>query len=172
VSRIRRLLRRRITVVALTALCALVLAVPASARTALEPGQSGPGSQGMSLRLADGSSSSIASRQTAAPSNVTRVSSHESYHKAMTANDAASPRLADGSAPAIANRGGAGLSLSLADKSNPSITARHATAGNVSSDDSGVNVLAFVLSLTGAAVLAAGAATVVTARTQRPHHTA
>jgi hypothetical protein len=148
VSRIRRLLRRRITVVALTALCALVLAVPASARTALEPGQSGPGSQGLSLSLAD---KSIPSDQ----------------H-----TPGVSFRLADTSSPSIAHRHVALGTLADSHNAASATAARRGATGNIrSADDSNVSVLAFVLSLTGAIALAGGAVSVVTVRSQRRYPT-
>jgi hypothetical protein len=132
-TRLRRLLRRRLAVAALTALSALALAVPAGARTSLEPGQSGPGSQGVSWRLAD-----AASPQASGSQPVT-----------LRLADASSPRVADTSSSTVATPHRRGVDVS---------------------DDSSVSVLEFVLALTGVAILAAGAATVVTTRVQRGGH--
>jgi hypothetical protein len=150
-TRLRRLLRRRLAIAALTALTALALAVPAGARTALEPGQNGPGSQGVSLRLADASSPPVAK------------------------SPSVSLRLADASSPPI--RGGVPVSLRLADASSPRVadtsTATVATAhrrGIPATNDSDISGLAFILSLVGVGIVAAGAATVVTARAQQRGH--
>jgi hypothetical protein len=149
-TRLRRLLRRRLAVAALTALTALALAVPAGART-LEPGPNTSGSQGVSLRLADASSSPVAK------------------------SPGVSLRLADASSPPI--RGGVPVSLRLADASSPRVadtsTATVATAhrrGIPATNDSDISELAFILSLVGVGIVAAGAATVVTARAQQRGH--
>jgi hypothetical protein len=132
-TRLRRLLRRRLAIGALAALCALALAAPAGARTALEPGQQDAGSPGASLRLAD--------------------------PKSPPASSAPVPKSA-------------GISLRLADPSSPPVasSAPRVTTTATDSHDAGVTVLAFVLSLAGAAILAACAAAMVTTRVQRRQH--
>jgi hypothetical protein len=132
-TRLRRLLRRRLAVAALTALTALALAVPAGARTALEPGQNGPGSQGVSLRLADASSSPVP----------------KSAGVSLRLADASSPRVADTSTAPVATAHRRGIPAT---------------------DDSNISGLAFILSLAGVGIVAAGAATVVTARAQQRGH--
>jgi hypothetical protein len=143
-TRVRRLIRRHIAVLALAALGAAVLAVPAGARTALEPGQPVAASQQVSLRLADASSSRAPDSQPV------------------------SLRLADKSSPPVAQTQQAvtpGPPV-FASSTTP-VAAPRAVPAPSNSD---ISELAFLLSLVGVAIVAAGGAAMVTSRVQRGGH--
>jgi hypothetical protein len=125
-TRVRRLIRRHIAVLAVAALGAAVLAVPAGARTALEPGQPVAASHQVSLRLADKSSPPVGQIQ-----------------------QAVTPR------PPV-----------FASSTTPVAAPRAVPAPS----DSDISGLAFILSLVGVAIVAAGGAAVVTSRVQRGGH--
>jgi hypothetical protein len=143
-TRVRRLIRRHIAVLALAALGAAALAVPAGARTALEPGQPVPTSQHVSWRLADASSPQAPNSQ---PVSL-RLADAKSAPVAQT-QQAVVPR------PPVF----------------PSSTTPVAAPRSVSApSDSDISGLAFILSLAGVAIVAAGGAAVVTSRVQRGGH--
>jgi hypothetical protein len=163
-TRVRRLIRRHIAVLALAALGAAALAVPAGARTALEPGQpvasqqvswrladasspQAPDSQPVSLRLADESSPPVAQTQQAVtprppvfPTSTTPIAQTQ---------QAVTPR------PPV-----------FPTSTTPIAAPRSVPAPS----DSDISELAFILSLAGVAIVAAGGAAVVTSRVQRGGH--
>jgi hypothetical protein len=167
-TRVRRLIRRHIAVLAVAALGAAVLAVPAGARTALEPGQPVPTSQHVNWRLAEASSPQAPDSQSVSLRLARDWRLAEASSPQAPTSQPVSLRLADAKSTPVTQTQQAVTPRSpvFGSSATPVAAPRSVSAPS----DSDISGLAFILSLAGVAIVAAGGAAVVTSRVQRGGH--